>query len=144
MDSPYFLMCIIGIWRWINSSFCIVSLSETVFCYFCNSLGIIRRNAMSISRFYPVEFMMLARQRCKAPVNLERLNFYKKILIISVSRLILRCSPADVEIIPGQVIFPFFQIVRKQRLFRTIPGKHEIVSIKEFHRMTPESFRTVC
>jgi hypothetical protein len=57
---------------------------------------------------------MLARQRCKASMNPEKLYFYKKNLIISISKLIFQCSPLDVEIIPNLVIFPFFQMVRKQ------------------------------
>jgi hypothetical protein len=34
MDSQHFLICIISIWRWINSSFCILSLPGTLFCVF--------------------------------------------------------------------------------------------------------------
>ncbi len=61
---------------------------------------------------------MLARQWCKAPGDLEKLNFYKKILIISISRLIFRFSPAGVEIIPDQVIFQFFHQAADLSKFR--------------------------
>ena len=42
----------------------------------------------------------------------------KKILIISVSRPLFRCSPAGVEIIPDQVIFPFFHQAADLSKFR--------------------------
>src|SRR4030042_5771816 len=80
------------------------------------------------------------------------INFFRKFVgcekvmgrdLSHIPKLILGWFPVLLKIISDQVIFPFFQVMRKQRFFLNKIRKHEILSIKEFHRMSPQSFRTI-
>ena len=63
---------------------------------------------MSVSRFYPVAVINAGKAAMQSAGESAKTEF------LYASRLILRCSPLDVEIIPDQVIFPFVQVVRRQ------------------------------